>query len=52
MYVCVASRWLSVWGGGGPFNWYDFFDTWGRGEGGTLPRRVVSTQCAEGLSRT
>ena len=34
---------------GGPFNSYDFFGARGRGEGETLSRHVVSTQCAVGL---
>ena len=33
---------------GYPFNSYDFFDTWGRGEDET--RHVVSTHCAVGLN--
>ena len=37
----------SVWGG--PFNSYDFFAAWGRGEGETLSIHVVPTQCAGGL---
>ena len=47
MYMCVASRCFSL--RGYPFNSYDFFDTWGRGEGETSSRRVVLDQCAVGL---
>ena len=47
-YVCVASRWFILQG----IHTADtiFFVTWGRGEGKTLSRHVVSTQCAEGLN--
>ena len=34
---------------GSPFNSYDFFAAWGRGEGETLSIHGVSTQCAGGL---
>ena len=34
---------------GGPFNSYDFFAAWGRGEGESLSIHVVSTQYAGGL---
>ena len=30
---------------------FDFFSTWGRGEGEFLSIHVVSTQCASGLRR-
>ena len=47
MYVCVASRWLSVRG----IHWtgtiFLIHEVDGRGE--TSSRRVVSTQCAVGL---
>ena len=47
MHVCVASTQCARY----PYNWYNIFASWGRGEGETLSIHVVSTQCASGLRK-